>query len=75
MTTLSFQYEKLLKPNGIVLTQAAMASNAGVPLLTFPRVLQKLREKRIVTTARKSLTIVDWPRLVRLCSPELLAED
>jgi len=70
-----YQYEKLLKPHGIVLTQEAMASNVGVPLLTFTRVLQKLREKGIVTTARKSLTIVDWPGLVRLCSPELLAEN
>lgn len=70
-----YQYEKLLKPHGIILTQAAMASNVGLPLLTFTRVLQKLREQGIVTTARKTLTVVDWPGLVRRCSPELLGTE
>lgn len=70
-----YQYEKLLKPHGIILTQAAMASNVGLPLLTFTRVLQKLREQGIVTTARKTLTVVDWPGLVQRCSPELLGTE
>jgi len=69
-----YQYEKLLKPHGVVLTQAAMASNVGLPLLTFTRVLQKLRALGIVTTARKTLTVVDWPALVQQSSPELLAD-
>lgn len=67
-----YQYEQLLKPHGIVLTQAAMASNIGLPLLTFTRVLQKLRQLGIVTTARKTLTVTDWPALIQRCSPELL---
>lgn len=70
-----YQYEKLLKPHGIILTQAAMASNVGLPLLTFTRVLQKLREQGIVTTARKTLTVVEWPALVQHCSPELLGTE
>lgn len=38
-----YQYEKLLKPHGIILTQEEIASNIGIPLLTLSRHLQKLR--------------------------------
>lgn len=68
-----YQYERLLKPHGIVLTQEEIASNIGIPLLTLSRHLQKLRQQGIITTARKQIKVVDWPRLIRLCSPELLA--
>lgn len=68
-----YQYEKLLKPHGIILTQEEIASNIGIPLLTLSRHLQKLRQQGIITTARKQIEVVDWPRLIKLCSPELLA--
>lgn len=68
-----YQYEKLLKPHGIILTQEEIASNIGIPLLTLSRHLQKLRQQGIITTARKQIHVLDWPRLIRLCSPELLA--
>lgn len=69
-----YQYEKLLKPHGIILTQAAMAANTGVSLLSFTRVLQKLRQLGIITTSRKHLAVINWPELIRHCSPELLSE-
>lgn len=68
-----YQYEKLLKPHGIILTQEEIASNIGIPLLTLSRHLQKLRQQGIITTARKQIHVLDWPRLIRFCSPELLA--
>lgn len=68
-----YQYEKLLKPHGIILTQEEIASNIGIPLLTLSRYLQKLRQRGIISTARKQIRVLDWPRLVKLCSPELLA--
>ena len=68
-----YQYEKLLKPHGIILTQEEIASSIGIPLLTLSRHLQKLRQQGIITTARKQIEVMDWPRLIRLCSPELLA--
>ena len=68
-----YQYEKLLKPHGIIITQEEIASNIGIPLLTLSRHLQKLRQQGIIITARKQIEVVDWPRLIRLCSPELLA--
>lgn len=40
-----YQYEKLLKPHGIILTQEEIASNIGIPLLTLSRHLQKLRQQ------------------------------
>lgn len=67
-----YQYEKLLKPHGIILTQEEIASNIGIPLLTLSRHLQKLRQQQIISTARKQISVLDWSRLIRLCSPELL---
>ena len=67
-----YQYEKLLKPHGIILTQEEIASNIGIPLLTLSRHLQKLRQQGIISTARKQIHVLDWPRLIKLCSPELL---
>jgi CRP-like cAMP-binding protein len=70
-----YQYERLLKPHGIILTQEEMAANVGVTLLTFSRVLKKLRQLNIVETSRKTISVIDWDKLVGFCSPELLSDD
>lgn len=68
-----YQYEKLLKPHGIILTQNEIATNIGIPLLTLTRGLKKLREEDIVTTSRKEITVTNWQKLIAHCSPELLS--
>lgn len=68
-----YQYEKLLKPHGIILTQSEIAANIGIPLLTLTRGLKKLREEGVVTTSRKEITVIDWQKLIAHCSSELLS--
>ncbi len=70
-----YQYEKLLKPHNIILTQEEIAANIGIPLLTLSRHLKKLRQQGIISTARKQIKVLDWKELIKHCSPELLLPD
>lgn len=67
-----YQYEKLLKPHGIILTQDEIATNVGVTLLTLTRNLTKLRNKGVIATSRKEIIVLDWSKLIKYCSPDLL---
>lgn len=67
-----YQYEKLLKPHGVILTQEEIETNIGIPLLTFTRKLSWLRKNGIISTSRKEILILDWPKLIQHCSPDLL---
>lgn len=67
-----YQYKRLLQPHGIQLTQDEIAVNIGIPRLTLSRYLKRLRQIGIITTARKQIEVTDWPRLVALCSSELI---
>lgn len=69
-----YQYEKLLKPHGVILTQEEIATNIGIPLLTFTRKLSWLRKNGIISTSRKEISILDWPKLIQHCSPDLLVD-
>lgn len=67
-----YQYKRLLQPNGINLTQDEIATNIGVPRLTLTRYLKKLRQNKIIATSRKQIEVLDWERLIQLCSTELI---
>lgn len=67
-----YQYERLLKPHGIILTQAEMAVNIGIPLLTLTRNLTRLRKEGVIATSRKEISVLDWQKLIGYCSPDLL---
>lgn len=69
-----YQYEKLLKPHEIILTQEEIANNIGIPHLTLGRYFQKLRQAGIIRTSRKKVEITDWAALIAKCSPELLED-
>ncbi len=69
-----YQYEKLLKPHGIILTQEEIATNIGIPLLTFTRKLTWLRKNGIISTSRKNIEVLNWDKLIQHCSPDLLLE-
>lgn len=69
-----YQYEKLLRPHGIVLSQDEIATNIGVPRLTLSRALKRLREEKIIVTKRKVINVIDWDKLGRYCSPELIKD-
>jgi CRP-like cAMP-binding protein len=70
-----YQYETLLKPHGIILTQKEIAINIGVSLLTLSRTLTRLRHQGIIATSRKMIEVLDWPNLIALCSPDLLTDE
>lgn len=61
--TYLYQYERLLKPHQIILTQEEMAINIGISLLNFSRCLQKLRQQGIIATGRKQIEILNWPKV------------
>lgn len=67
-----YLYKRTLAPRGIILTQGEIAANIGVPLLTLSRCLQQLRQQKVIATARKSITILNWQALTVLCSPDIL---
>lgn len=68
-----YQYEKLLKPHGIVLTQSEIAANIGIPLLTLTRGLKTLRDEGTIATSRREIKVINWNQLVGHCSPDLMS--
>lgn len=69
-----YQYKRILQPHGIHLTQDDIAINIGITRLTLSRCLKKLRDDHIISTSRKQITIIDWPKLAALCSSEMLTD-
>lgn len=54
------------------LTQESLADILGVSLINVSRGLTELRKQGIIETTRKKITILDEPRLSKLCSGETL---
>lgn len=62
-----YQYETILKPHGILLTQEEIAINIGVTQLLLARTLKKLRDENLITTSRKNIKIVDLKSFQLYC--------
>ncbi len=60
-----------LNTNGIILSQNDIANAVGVSRVFVAQCLKKLRDKKIVNTAKMKITVLNSDKLAALCSPDI----